>query len=152
MRKTGEFENAKAPDNDGYFEYFEKAESEKVKARTRKCKMCEYLTEWNICEVCNCWMPVKIQYEGTLCPLAKWDETPNYDANAAKENPAIKLQSEQTIETIKALYESKQQSVEVQIKNDDVEVQRESLISEIFQERKKEEEKRVENAPTPKEE
>lgn len=77
MRRFGEFENAKPPENDGFWEKFLLAEKEKSDARIRKCRMCEYLTEWNICEKCNCWMPVKIKFEGAMCPLNKWDETPN---------------------------------------------------------------------------
>ena len=72
MRRTGEFENAKPPENDGFWSKMTPATKEIVEQRIKKCKMCEELTEWNICEQCKCWMPLKVKFEGQSCPLDKW--------------------------------------------------------------------------------
>jgi hypothetical protein len=104
MRKLGEFENAKVPQNDGFWEKFALADKEKVDSRIRTCKMCEYMTEWNICDQCNCWMPLKVKFEGSLCPLAKWKETPNYEAGVAEDG--TRINSPQTEEYNKEVRES----------------------------------------------
>lgn len=99
MRRPGEFENAKIPENDGFWEKFTLANKEKVDSRIRKCRMCEYLTEWNICEQCNCWMPLKIKFEGALCPLEKWDEVPNPQAGISTDGSRINTFSTGTLDT-----------------------------------------------------
>lgn len=72
MRRAGEFENAKIPENDDFWSKMKMSTKKDVDNRIKKCKMCEELTEWNICEQCKCWMPLKVKFENQHCPLGKW--------------------------------------------------------------------------------
>jgi hypothetical protein len=93
-RRAGEFENTEVPKNDGFWEKFALAsDKEKVDARIRTCKMCAHMNEWNICQKCNCWMPLKIKFEGALCPLQKWNEIPNPEAGIATDGSNMRINS-----------------------------------------------------------
>ena len=38
------------------------------------CKSCPELIAYNnVCNICNCWMPLKARLPLTRCPLNKWD-------------------------------------------------------------------------------
>lgn len=49
------------------------AEEEKIKKRIKICTNCEDLNKQDIrCNVCGCYMNVKIRLEAAKCPIDKW--------------------------------------------------------------------------------
>jgi hypothetical protein len=45
-----------------------------LKVRYRACKLCPMFDqEKKICDECNCFMPIKVQFKKYSCPLNKWD-------------------------------------------------------------------------------
>lgn len=46
--------------------------NEDRKNRYKVCITCDKLTQWDICKVCNCWMPLKAKIPIFKCPLNKW--------------------------------------------------------------------------------
>lgn len=47
------------------------SESRQV-ARMDSCSNCEKLSEKGICNVCACYMNLKVRLEAAKCPLGKW--------------------------------------------------------------------------------
>lgn len=45
------------------------------KIRYRTCKLCpQFDPSLKLCEKCNCFMPIKVQFKMFNCPLGKWEE------------------------------------------------------------------------------
>tara|TARA_Y100000310_G_C20480710_1_gene714539 strand:+ start:84 stop:470 length:387 start_codon:yes stop_codon:yes gene_type:complete len=45
-----------------------------LKMRWDLCSSCEFLTEDNRCQKCNCFMAVAHKLKGKYCPVGKWDK------------------------------------------------------------------------------
>ena len=46
-----------------------------AKIRYRACKLCPYFNQTlKICDVCKCFMPIKVQFKNSACPKNKWEE------------------------------------------------------------------------------
>lgn len=43
-------------------------------ARALICKDCENLTIAHTCKICHCFMPAKVRFDGTSCPIGKWSK------------------------------------------------------------------------------
>lgn len=48
------------------------AKKEIAQARFDICKQCPRLSERNICNFCNCYMPIKVKFARASCPANKW--------------------------------------------------------------------------------
>lgn len=45
-----------------------------AKIRYRTCKLCPYFDqEMLLCDLCACFMPIKVQFKKTVCPKGKWE-------------------------------------------------------------------------------
>ena len=50
-------------------------DSKVSKIRYRTCKLCPMFdNNLKVCEECNCFMPIKVQFKSFKCPLNKWPE------------------------------------------------------------------------------
>jgi hypothetical protein len=36
------------------------------------CKECEHLNTLNLCSICSCFMPGKVKFSNSSCPIGKW--------------------------------------------------------------------------------
>ena len=51
------------------------SDKQEIKKRITICKECDkFIKEIKICNVCKCFMPAKIGFSFTSCPLGKWSE------------------------------------------------------------------------------
>lgn len=47
--------------------------SKELKEKRRKiCESCPKINKYNGCSECGCWLPMKILFGNTSCPLGKW--------------------------------------------------------------------------------
>ena len=58
-------------DDSDYFEVTDIDNSLRDK-RIKICNDCRELTKFKFCKKCRCFMPVKVWFESTACPLNKW--------------------------------------------------------------------------------
>jgi hypothetical protein len=40
--------------------------------RIAQCKACDNLNKANFCKECGCFMPVKVRFKSSQCPIGKW--------------------------------------------------------------------------------
>jgi hypothetical protein len=47
------------------------------------CKECEHLNAISLCSICSCFMPGKVKFSNSSCPIGKWldvkDQNPEVD-------------------------------------------------------------------------
>ena len=49
-------------------------DSQAMKVRYRTCKLCpQFDQELLKCDLCECFMPIKVQFKSNSCPDGKWD-------------------------------------------------------------------------------
>lgn len=49
------------------------------------CNSCDKLTYYNVCSVCNCFMPVKTWVTFSKCPLDKWKATKSFEESVPQQ-------------------------------------------------------------------
>lgn len=48
-----------------------------LKVRYRTCQLCPWFDqEKKVCDDCECFMPIKVQFKKCSCPQGKWDAIP----------------------------------------------------------------------------
>lgn len=47
------------------------------------CKECSHLTKHDQCSICYCYMPAKVRFAGSECPIGKWSAVEEKNDGAA---------------------------------------------------------------------
>lgn len=48
-----------------------------IESRISICKSCPELTRLKTCSKCGCFMPAKVRFSGSSCPIGKWGKSSN---------------------------------------------------------------------------
>lgn len=54
--------------------------SGEVGKRIAHCKKCPNLNSLSFCKLCGCFMPAKVRIPSSSCPILKWDEHKDEEA------------------------------------------------------------------------
>ena len=70
MKPTDNYQNNWMSDVKFNEEQIEKNQNSKT--RYDICKSCDKFTELKFCQVCSCFMPLKVRFPKAECPEGKW--------------------------------------------------------------------------------
>jgi hypothetical protein len=62
------------------------ASKEIVDQRKSLCDTCENRSKMNICSLCSCFIPMKVEFAASSCPINKWDKVGHGDIKDADGN------------------------------------------------------------------